>query len=351
MKLLIIAIDGLDPLFVEEFLPALPTFRCLRKECEWHRCICEAPNTVTGFSSIYTGLSVQEHGLTGWDDSDEECGWLGLANRLKNKGHGVFWDLLNVAGFSVGLFNPPLVWPAEIRNGWCVAGFPSSLHWWKAAPGKKEFPDRTLGLYSSPEIAALAPPRYTVDAQDYVERSLTQEDRRTWYSAEIKALAHLRLRFALQAFSQLPVDIGFVCFTILDRIKHALHYLSLMQELNLQEVGPEIQKNYELVDYFIHRLLDEIKPEAFLICGDHGLNFSEDKCTLEHTELTLAFAGGPKVRSGQVADKPLASVFFRIFELLDVAIPAVGATRFEEPVFSAKDQEVARKKLEGLGYL
>jgi len=357
MKLLIVGIDALDPLFLEEYACDLPTFRALKQSCEWFTVKCDAkiPNSCSGWLSLYSGLLGSEHGILEWRFDNE---WLGLANKVT-----AFWEHMNAAGLSVGLLNPPLVWPARIDNGWCVAGFPSPLHYKRQVEKSSEQVEQK-GLYCPAEIAGLAPANYTVDASDYAEGFLTDADRDSWYIPRILQLAQARTEFAISLMKEKPVDVVFVVYTMLDRLLHALSYF-LPHRKNLADVHVQTWIGYVLMDTLLGKLLRAADTETLLICGDHGLNFSTnapivwgpeneivmgDPYRLNHTWTTMGFARKRgDTLSGRAGEDDLAWLHKKTLRFLDIGGTIVP--RDKQVEYSPEDEEIVKQKLRGLGYL
>jgi predicted AlkP superfamily phosphohydrolase/phosphomutase len=357
MKLLIVGIDALDPLFLEEYACDLPTFKKLKQSCEWFTVKCDAriPNSCSGWLSLYSGLLGDEHGILEWHFDGE---WLGLASKVT-----AFWEQMNAAGLSVGLLNPPLVWPAHIDNGWCVAGFPSPLHYKRQIEKSGEAIEQK-GLYYPTDLAELAPLNYTVDASDYADGFLTDQDRDSWYMPRILELGRLRTKFALTLIEEKPVDVMFVVYTMIDRLLHAASYF-LPHRKNLADVKAQIWNGYVEMDRFLGRLLKAANAEMLLICGDHGLNFStnapivwgpeneivtDDPYRLNHTWTTMGFArkeGTTMAGGGGSTD--LRWLYRKALQFLGISSTMIPKGSGQE--YSEEDEEVVKQKLRGLGYI
>jgi len=366
MKLLIIGIDALDPFFLNEFADDLPTFGRLRRSCVYFRVRCDAkvPNSCAGWLSLYTGLLASQHGILDWGIGGE---WLGLANKLSGR---LLWEKCNASGYSVGLLNAPLVWPAYMENGWCVAGFPSPIHVLRQHLKSTEPFDGAEGLYSPPELATFAPEDYVVDAQDYADGFLTDDDRDSWYVPKILELAQKRTSLAITLTEKMPVDVTFVVYTVLDRLLHAYGYF-LPHRQNRSEVEAGARAGYVLMDSLLNELLQQVPFDSLLVCGDHGLTFSTNAPTikdlegnqtvgdpydLNHTWETVGFLHKRQLsQSGKAADRDLTWLYntVKAWAFLDRPLEVEwddGAPR-RFPVFDPRDEEIVKRKLQGLGYL
>jgi len=334
---LILGIDALDPHFIEDFLPHLPTFQMLREQARWHivNCDAAAPNSPAGWSTIYCGLPASEHNVKDWDYiASITTQWKGTTNHLPT----TFWKDLNKAGFSVGLMCPPLLWPAPSIDGWAVAGFPTPYQF----PEQMNDYNAPDEQYSSQALKDLEPIGHVVDTVQYKNRNKDE-----YYKTEIKnieSLPLLRLEYALRAIRNLSVDVGFIFFSYLDRLCHSLnHRCWVEKKITPEEAKDHILWAYKKVDRIIALALSATTPDRVVICGDHGFNFStrtraihcgqwyeDDPRLIGHTASTVAFIlSGNKKGAGE--EIPLTQVYY---EIVNIA-----------------DNEVIKDKLKQLGYI
>lgn len=251
LKLLFFGVDALDLREVIRYRDdgAIPTFQSLMAVGSWGmlwsqnsgNTARDAPHTGPNWLSIYTGQTIEEHGVKshGWATGSET--W---------KGHRTIWEEL-AETYRVGLMTLPVTYPPkELGEGsWMVSGFPAAFqtrrYWWP--------PDIEGGLDEGfvPYDGWTGKPR-TPDKWS-----------RLWDVARMKLPATRRLtcRFETEilAFGLSTVDAAY----------HS-SWAKFAKDRDGDEFLTRRRQAYEVADQCLETLLRWYKPESIIICGDHG---------------------------------------------------------------------------------
>jgi len=108
MKLLLIGFDALSPQLLFPRRDKLSAIDSLCSRAAWGslESYCENPWTGPAWTTIYTGLLPEEHGITdGWGRP------LRGSKTFDTCEAKYVWDVLVEEGFTVGLFNLPVTYP------------------------------------------------------------------------------------------------------------------------------------------------------------------------------------------------------------------------------------------------
>ena len=126
-KLMVLGFDGMDFETVQEIKYGM--IPKLKKRAEWgvlksisSTVAPTVPHTGPCWSSIYSGLTPDEHGIT-------SGGWL-LKHKtwqdLDKKRISLIFDEIG-RHYSIGMMTMPVTFPARPVQGWMVSGFPAPL--------------------------------------------------------------------------------------------------------------------------------------------------------------------------------------------------------------------------------
>ena len=277
MKVLFVGFDGLAPQLVFPRGDKLPAIEALCRRGAWGELesYCDVPLGGPAWTTIYTGLLREQHSVKD-----------GYGRPVR--GYKTFatceaeyvWDVLAEHGFSVGLFNLPVTYPArpiprslaeEEKVGcknWMVSGFPTP----DPANNTITWPDF---LQSELVVEGDLMRAYFPDPMQFFTCKILGQDRGFidyWYqialdSGEemvgeiVETVSRHQLQVCLRLFRNHPVDVGFCQFLFLDRIGHLWGFYS-------DEEKPD--RWYRLVDEFVGTLVEQERPENVLIVSDHG---------------------------------------------------------------------------------
>lgn len=202
--------------------------------------------TGPNWGAIYCGVGPEKHGITAGGWLMEHDNWL----RLKET---TIWDELLIRGISVGMMTMPITWPAIAGFDWMVSGFP--------------VPDDMRGCFEPASIRDYMPIDFIVDwlNQDMSKRSWIrgvrdhlQESKEA--QSQLFGVARMKTDYLLELVSKVSwPEVVAVGYTILDRVHHAFPSES---EFTL--------KAYKFQRDLLAELLEELKPEKYIVVSDHG---------------------------------------------------------------------------------
>lgn len=229
------------------------------------------------WSSIYTGLSPQEHQILRTNKDGKR-----KTPEMKTfQGMSPFWEVFNRNGLSVGLWSADCcVNPVEI-NGYVV----SSKYAMIDGPQEERRAARELQVCEKEDriiecLTGNVPPRLypkTLRQQGYTYEELHKDVDRAWEAVEKyhfqDALSNFEeeLAYFEVAMSRAqecePVDVMYFYTPTTDLIAHCCMYC---------DDNDVLTKAYQLLDEFIGRLKHTLQPENTLFLSDHGMiNFRE----------------------------------------------------------------------------
>lgn len=351
-KVAILAIDGMDWNLVDPLLDQgrLPNLASLMERGVGRdlRSLEPLQKSAVIWTTIATGKGSDKHGVT---DFVKATGLSQLMGSHSWQARPV-WDILGDAGYSVGVVNWMVSWPAQPVNGYFVS---DRIVY---APELSE--DEALGLtYPSELLEELAPivrmgSETTNDElsaflngdawRESDDRVISQsvEDLRTYYGRDESIL---RLAEHLLATREQP-DLFAVYVRGLDKCCHSFWGpmdpsvpFVIVTDEGIDTFKDVIPRYYERIDSMIGQLVAALDDDTtVIVCSDHGFRGhyigqnGSVKCGYwMHRPLGVFVAAGPGIReSGDVAE---ASVF-------DIA-PTVLAL-FGEPVGRDMDGLVIR---------
>jgi predicted AlkP superfamily phosphohydrolase/phosphomutase len=254
-KIILIGIDGLDPVLLKEWRNILPNFNSLFNDIS--DIIMEStfpPDSIAAWTSIYTGENPAEHGLI------ESIDYLSGRNADRNEDRSAyfrgrtFWDEVGSSGRSVCVINPFVAYPAWKVNGIMVSGpvFESGAI--------SAYPEDILTGYDFPHLGGM------VDFPD--EKDFQEFLTRTQISA--KKLAEVSLKI----YRDYLPDLFFVSFLTLDRVKHFLWRFTDSKDIYYPGetlYKDVIKHSYVLYDSIVGRFREELASDSLLlVISDHG---------------------------------------------------------------------------------
>ncbi len=255
MKMYFLGLDGASAQIM--FERNLPNIKRLLERCRYQACMAEEDYPYTGpsWTSIYTGVSAEEHGVTDlWGRNVEG------SESYDTLRDPVIWEMLNHAEMTTGVVHMPMTTCSREVNGYIISGFPNDLD--HAGAGAELFP-----LLQSRDVSDLI--------------RLTPRDRildNTWYrhytfeqSVEImKKMVQWKSETVRMLVRTHPVDCLFVQYSMLDRIGHLLNQYLRLQDGADWSYEPLLEL-YDWLDEMLGNLLDVGEAyDLLVITSDHG---------------------------------------------------------------------------------
>jgi len=262
MRLMILAIDGMDFELTQRWLSRLPNLRRLAEDgCFRPLPSVFPPDSVPAWISFYLGVEPGEHGVL--QSIDYVNADRGTMPDVSTFAGNTFWDAAGRAGRRVAVLNAFLAYPVWPVNGVMVSG-PVF-----ASGEPQSYPTSVLGGLPAAHLGGFV--EFPSSARLPAFARATHEIARR-QTAQAEALAR-----------QTDWDLFFVTFLTLDRVQHFYWRFhdrtdptyptdrtdpSFPREGDLSNV---ILEHYQLLDETIGRLLNCQPPDcATLVLSDHG---------------------------------------------------------------------------------
>jgi predicted AlkP superfamily phosphohydrolase/phosphomutase len=292
-KIVIIGIDGLDPLLLNEWRLILPNISGLYGDVS--EIVVEStfpPDSIVAWTSIYTGESPAEHGLI------ESIDYLSGKNSAGNEDRSAyfrgktFWDIAGDMGNKICIINPFIAYPA-----WKVKGVMVSGPVFEGGE-TSAYPESIMSRYKFPPLGGM------VDFPD--EKNLGS------FHNKAKKLTEELAEISFAMYRDINPDLFFLTFLTLDRIKH--FFWRFTDEEDSFYPGENIFKGvikdyYLLFDRIIGRYIETLDHDTvLLVISDHGHRRRCSKC-LNLNEI-LRMKGYTSIRSGALK-KPLKKMVER----------------------------------------
>ncbi|CAD6490156.1 MAG: Type I phosphodiesterase / nucleotide pyrophosphatase [Candidatus Argoarchaeum ethanivorans] len=257
-KVLMIGIDGLDPILLSKLENKLPNFKKLREEGISIKLESIYPyDSIPIWSSIYTGLTPARHGLLKpinyLKEDDVDINTNILSGRT-------FWDFASSAGKKVCIINPFVAYPPWQVNGVMVSG-----------PLGKEgvpqaFPQTILDTYKIPHLGG-------IHGKYPLKKDLTK------FRERAEKITLDETDFALKILKDYEWDLAFTCFITLDGVEHFFWRYYDDEDPTHPDNNP-----FENVIIDFYKLFDKIVGkftaldyDTILIFSDHGFGMRSVK--------------------------------------------------------------------------
>jgi len=266
------------------------------------------------WTSIYTGLKPEEHGLMsgGWEEGDSRFHTMNTV-----------WDRLSNEDISMTLYGMPMTYKAKEINGEMVSGFVSTTL--KSMWSNCVYPE---------SLEERLPDDFIEKTSSYVAKVKTEgakpnTDAEKFYS-ELSYAEEQRIREFRQLYNQDTADIVAYGTTLVDKIGHVAA---------INEESEYAERAYKKTDSILGQLLETLKPEHVMVISDHG--FSDYSHSLQGYYLNTA---------GQEMDN--------VFDFAPALLNYFGLEYSEEDYGPAEDSgdlteseiEDVKDQLDALGY-
>ena len=223
-------------------------------------------NSASAWSSFATGMRPGMHGIFGF--TERVPGTYG--RRPVNAGIRVgptFWSLLSQAGHRVGVVNVPLSYPAEVVDGFLIAGLDT--------PGID-----SPGVAYPPGLGRELRQRRDAYIIEPGIPGLIKAGRRQAALGRILLALENRLAWTLELQRRYRPDLLIVVFTASDCAGHffwgdmdpTYPFRSGCEEECLEDV---LRTVYGRLDGAIAALVEAMEPEVTLVVSDHGSGFNQ----------------------------------------------------------------------------
>ena len=262
-KIAVIGIDSLDPYILKKYRKHLPNFSKLIEESPTFisKSIFSV-DTVPAWSSIYTGLNPDRHGiLYVYDVFDPKLSDLRKVDMSTLKGK-TFWDYAGKNGLRSVMMYPNLIYPAWGINGVMVSKSPFDR---RVGPIETEI---DIDVHPKELFEKYCIPKKLKNVWGGFPGKAKLKD---WADKATGAL-EVETNIALKIFKYEKWDLFFVYYSILDIIQHRLWRF-------FDECDPAHSRNnlsgiildfYIAFDKIVGQFI-ETHPEAlFVIISDHG---------------------------------------------------------------------------------
>lgn len=255
MKMLIIGIDGLDPILLETWKDELPNFKELKGTGVEIKLKSVYPvDSVPIWSSLYTGLTPANHGILDSTDYLDKNFSQNQVDVSSFRGK-TFWDIASKHGKGVCVINPFLAFPAWKVNGVMASGPPFHT-------GKRKvsvYPQSVLENYEVPHLGGVL--------KSYPPRNKLRE-----FHEKMKKITSDEANFGLKILKDYYWDLGFVCLITLDGIEH--FFWRYFDKNDPTYPGDGSYKNvvkdfYRLYDRIVGEYM-KLDYDVLIVLSDHG---------------------------------------------------------------------------------
>lgn len=288
MKVLVIAVDALDPRIVLENIELFPNMKQIMDSGVGgaYAAYAYGYGSSDNWATLHTGLEPKQHGII--NNLFKHTRKPMIHDILDQK---PFWEVLNEGGLTVGVLNGCDTTPAVSINGYMA----SNDRWEKLSDdiengetltpifnikdkhlqnylkGQLRFPDRPKGPkdygYTWQDIQEdnsiikdiLSRDDYYESGLDYVEHSLD------FFATNMKILEDKN-----------PVDVMWIYMEALDILQHFQSY-----DKNKRIIIEAVQK----LDEFIGRVREDLKPQNIMVISDHGISSMAEM--LKHDDIEI----------------------------------------------------------------
>lgn len=353
VDLLILGADGMDPRLLEymKLKRYVPTINSIVAETAnigkmSSRVGSQSiPHTGPAWTTIYTGLTEREHGVT-------QGGWLlGDVSLIPHFENTIFSEM-TTEGYSIGSFTMPITYPAQTADdgdSWMVSGFPAVTD----APEK---------IVAPSSVESYLPDDFDkVQARELLHRDKRHEPVSKWIDAERKKVNEVLPRF----IEHQPVDV--VCYgtQIIDAMCHRVHpyprypYAAFrrlykafshmgwsfqMPRIATIAVRKEVRLAYQEIDNILKSLIELTNPERILLVSDHGFSLDGQEHSFVGTSLTEEMVRRPE----HIAEVPSV-----VYESLGINSKTRTVSEIDRSgdTLSDDEQKKVKEQMASLGYL
>lgn len=252
-KILVIGIDGMDPVVVSRFRNELPNIqKLLSITGDVHYESVFPPDSVPAWISFYTGKNPAEHGILEYVDYLSPAHASGVnVERFRGR---TFWDVISRSGKRVAILNPFLAYPPWEVNGVMASG-PAFV-----AGKKMVFPEEFVDRHVIPFLGGYS--------------GLPGERELAQFLDKAEEETHELVKYTQYVWNEVAPDLLFVSFFVLDRIQHFMWRYCDKEDPTYPGETPfsgALLRFYKLIDESIGFLREVVGSDVqTLVMSDHG---------------------------------------------------------------------------------
>ena len=247
-KVLIIGIDGMEPILIEKWIEELPNLSTIIRNGAYGRLKSSIP-PVSSPAWNWFAAGCQGGKTNIFDFIQPSRNYKAIPTVQSMSKKRAFWHLMSNE-ISIGICNLPLTYPIEpINKGFVVPGFPTPLD------SKKDI--FTYPAELSEEIRKISENKYIIDIGDVVGHTLIGD--RQYYEKIIKIM-RLRTNVFIYLLKKYKPDLAIMVYTSIDRASHRF-----FDKQELKDIY--IEQDRELGNLLLD--VSDRYPNIFLL-SDHG---------------------------------------------------------------------------------
>ncbi|MDY6788839.1 MAG: alkaline phosphatase family protein [Candidatus Nanohaloarchaea archaeon] len=347
MKLLVIGIDAFSSEFFDQYLEDYDTWNWLFQQIENGEAYKETlhsidehgtPHTGVEWSSMYTGVMPEEHGITSHGWKKEHLDYSNIQKKT-------IFEKIDEEGLRQAIYSMPVTYPApQIGNGWSISGFPSPLGTSETYHVGPHANHRTESVKKFAEI-----PRNIIQIKDELPRddirslapwgqNMTEEEIQEVIERACEIEQDKCGQFTAMARKESP-DVAWFGTHGVDKAGHVE---------GLQPEGPYTREIYKEMGETCRYLIENLKPEHWIIVSDHGFQMHEKRHDRKGVFIS-SFAPDSLTVEPKRQKLKTQDVAFQISCQLGFDDDWIGEERPDSQVRG--DEEEIKQKLEEMGYI
>ncbi len=271
MKLLLLALDGLDPDLVTRWGDDLPHLSVLRREGIFSPIASTIPPmTFPAWSTFLTGVNPGRHGIFDFTERSSGCLKLRFVNATR-RCYPTFLKLISDQGFRVGSIGLPTTYPPEALSGYQISGFDTPLP--SCADRSYVYP-----RHLADEINAHLGGYFFGNFNESRIES-------NWHSRVLRQLREgieRKVRLVQFLEKRIPLDLLLLHVGETDTVGH--HYWAFCDARSPRhlpsrdrEIADAVRLIYQAADDLVGKVMQICAPEATIVVSDHGMGGTSDR--------------------------------------------------------------------------
>lgn len=311
------------------------------------------PHTGPSWSTIYTGVTSDEHGI-------KSGGWLNQHDGYSNLKVKTIWEMLDEKSIPIGLFCLPLTHPApKLKHGWSVSGFP------RPREDSKNFHPENL-----PEYVKKTEPSILSGEEGGLLKKIFDKEK-------VLRIEEEKIKNFVRITEEREIELGAIGVMAIDHSNHLLPqkksnllsgaydvirlepthllvnaYTTIIQRLDgNEELEEELFGVYTKIFKMLDKLVDETEPENIILCSDHGFfKYGCEKHLPKHDIFGYVGAKG-EITSFMKKRMDITDIGPMILKLFEIDESIGQKITRKAHSYSKKEEEEIKNRLKTLGYL